>query len=238
MLAARHTRDMFFAEVKNGPTQGTTHLRLDALAIAKSWSPIRLMAYEVMVSRADWLQDRKWEAYIPLAHHFSIVCEVGVVKLEELPPSVGLLEVSSTGQSLKWIQRPVYRDIHLPARLLLYLLMSRTIGDPHRPRERTREERMAYWREVLAEGKSIDYLVKDKIRTRIRNAERAGGRADELGELEEWLLSEGADRWGTTRPRTCCGPRARQPRSCYPLGRRSRRYPISLPLMPAAPIAM
>lgn len=201
LLAARHTRDLFFAEVKDGPSIFGGHLRLDALAIAKSWSPVRLMAYEVKVSRADWLGDRKWEAYLALAHHLTIVSPPGVLKPEEVPGDVGILEVSSTGASLRWVRKAAYRSIQVPSDLLLYLLMSRVVpGDPHMPRERTREERMAQWRERLAEGKSIDYAVKEKIRQRIRYAERAGERGEDLQELEAWLASKGA-RWGTLRAR-------------------------------------
>ena len=140
LLRARHTRDLFWSEVKDGPTWNGAPMRLDALAIAKSWSPVRLMGYEIKVSRGDWLGDRKWEQYRTLVHNMTIVAAPGVAQPEEIPEGVGLLEVASTGNSLRWVRKSVYREIELPGPLLLYLLMSRTVpGDPHAPRERTRK---------------------------------------------------------------------------------------------------
>ncbi len=42
-LAKRHKDDMFFTEVKNGPTQTVAHhSRIDALAIKISWTRFRI----------------------------------------------------------------------------------------------------------------------------------------------------------------------------------------------------
>lgn len=201
LLAARHTRDLFFPEVKDGPSIFGGHLRLDALAIAKSWSPVRLMAYEVKTSRSDWLGDRKWEAYLDLAHHLTIVSPSGVLHPEEVPAEVGILEVSSTGASLRWIRKAAYRAIRVPSDLLLYLLMSRVVpGNPHAIKPLSRDERIAEWRDRLNEGRSIDYAIKEKIRERIQAAERAGRLGPELQDLEVWLASKG-QRWGSLRER-------------------------------------
>lgn len=197
LLAARHSRDLFFSEVKDGPTWGTTHLRLDALAIAKSWSPVRLSAYEVKVSRSDWLGDRKWESYRDLAHTLTIAAPRGVVEISELPDGIGLLEVSSTGKSLRCVRKAAYRDVPLPGELLLYLLMSRTIpGDPRAARERTREERIAEWKQRMVDSKEVGYWVHEKTRERIRRLEDAARREPELAALDAWLHAHGARPWG------------------------------------------
>lgn len=60
-LARRHKEDMFFTEVKDGPT-GYQYSRIDALAIKISWSKYQLTGYEVKVSRSDFLRDSKWQA--------------------------------------------------------------------------------------------------------------------------------------------------------------------------------
>lgn len=190
LLAKRHTRDLFFSEVKDGPTCLGSHLRIDALAIAKSWSPVRLMGYEIKVSRSDWLSDQKWTEYLKLTTHFSIAAPTGVVQLEELPPGVGYVEVSSAGKSLRTIRKPAYSDISLPADLLLYLLMSRMVpGDPHRY-EWTRERRMELWREKLArdrDGRLIGRAVGERLRNRIEELEHGSRFGDQPIELDRWL---------------------------------------------------
>jgi hypothetical protein len=196
LLEAKHGRDLFFSEVKDGPTWGGTHLRLDAIAIRKSWSPVRIMAYEVKVSRSDWLNDRKWEAYLPLAHELSIVAPKDVVRLDELPEKVGLFEVAATGGALRTQRKPTFREIEPPWSLLLYLLMSRTIpGDPHAGHKPTREERIASWKASVEGGRDLAYRVSDGLRKRIEAAERAGRKAPELDDLEEWL-HENKCGWG------------------------------------------
>lgn len=197
LLADKHGRDVFFAEVKDGPTWGSAPMRLDALAIRKSWSPVSLFGYEVKVSRSDWLGDRKWEAYRSLAHYFSIVAAPDVVKPEEVPQGVGLLVVSSTGTSLRTVLKCARREIEPPWPLLLYLLMSRT--EPSRAwseRQQSREERIERWKKILADSRSIDFEVKDKIRARIKGLESAARRADELAALDRWLDENGGGRWG------------------------------------------
>ncbi|MFQ8765690.1 MAG: terminase small subunit [Oscillospiraceae bacterium] len=65
-IAHRHASDMFFTEVKDGPTQIVNHhSRIDALAIKLSWTNFAIIGYEVKVARSDFLRDEKWRAYSP-----------------------------------------------------------------------------------------------------------------------------------------------------------------------------
>lgn len=63
-LRLKHANDFFLTEVKNGPSgwQGS-NVRMDAMAIKKSWSQPNIIGYEIKVSRADFEQDHKWPKY-------------------------------------------------------------------------------------------------------------------------------------------------------------------------------
>ena len=76
-LKAKHTDDVFVAECKNGPTHTASHRRLDAWVMKKSWSPITMLGYEIKQSRSDFLQDNKWQAYLPCCHQLYFVCPKG-----------------------------------------------------------------------------------------------------------------------------------------------------------------
>jgi hypothetical protein len=62
-LSKRHKDDYFLTEVKDGPTMGASHARIDAWAMKKSWSKPLVWGYEIKVSRSDFLNDTKWPAY-------------------------------------------------------------------------------------------------------------------------------------------------------------------------------
>ena len=49
--------------------------------------------YEIKISRADFLQDKKWESYLKFCNWFYFVAPVGIIDPEELPESIGLIEI-------------------------------------------------------------------------------------------------------------------------------------------------
>lgn len=76
--------------------------RLDAVVV-RMWAQAVLHVFEVKASRADWLREikhpRKAEAALPFADHFWLaIAEKGVVRLEEVPDSWGLVVLQSNGQ--------------------------------------------------------------------------------------------------------------------------------------------
>jgi hypothetical protein len=208
-LSARHRRDLVFPEVKDGPTWGAAPMRIDLVAIAKSWSPVRISGYEIKVSRSDWLADDKWMAYTRLCHRFSIAAPKGIVLPTEIPPGIGLVEATARG--LRTVLKPVHTDPDPDATvlMLLYLLMFRTVpGDPLSLAARSREDRIEVWRSRLAEkdaARRVGYAVASKLRERLRELESAGKNAiangDAMQEVERWLIEVGADRWGNLRAR-------------------------------------
>ncbi len=49
--------------------------------------------YEIKISRADFLSDKKWESYLKYCTWFYFVAPEGIIKKEELPEKVGLMEI-------------------------------------------------------------------------------------------------------------------------------------------------
>lgn len=212
LLRARHAADVFVAECKDGPTisRGGRHLRLDAWAMPRSWTHPETYGYEVKVSRADWVRDRKLEDYFGLTDYFCVVAPRGVVDPAELPAAVGYLEVATTGTRLLTKRRPTRlpADEARVARLLRYVLMSRATIDGEAP-VRTVDQ----WRAWLAqkeEDQRIGHAVSrrlraiyqrdvEAVRARLRDLERREAAVASfdarLSQLGVSLVNAGNGRW-------------------------------------------
>ena len=68
-----------------------TDIRFDVIGIQRAKRTSRIV--EVKSCRADFLADSKWEKYLPFATHFYFAAPAGVIKPEELPATVGLVEI-------------------------------------------------------------------------------------------------------------------------------------------------
>lgn len=147
-LRSKHSDDVIVPECKDGPTHSTTHLRLDYWVLRRSWTRPAMIGYEVKTSRADFLRDQKWPQYLPLCNELWLVEAVrGIIQPEELPETVGLYRLA--GSRLVTVRKSVWREIPPPESLLTYVIMCRSrIGREH---GETREQRVAYWREWLAD---------------------------------------------------------------------------------------
>jgi len=185
LLSEKHHTDIFVPECKDGPTHTAANLyKLDAWAMARSWIHPCTTGYEIKVSRSDWLQDRKFIEYAKLVHEMYIVSPKGIVMPEELPDGIGLMWVASTGTRLFTKRRAVYRDIELPASLLVYVLMCRaTIDVKDKPTRRTRDD----WERALADDKD-DALFGALLGGRIK--ERFAKRVIEVGQENKRLQSD------------------------------------------------
>ena len=49
--------------------------------------------YEIKVSREDYLSDKKWQKYLPYCSWFYFIAPEGIIKKEELPEGIGLIEI-------------------------------------------------------------------------------------------------------------------------------------------------
>lgn len=126
LLRARYTRNAgngpeyaFMRGVRNAAGYGATR-SFDAVAIAL-WPSrhLELTIFEVKVSRSDWLRelkanpnggttlDDKAGHALELADRFVVVAPAGIVRLDELPPGWGLLEVvERAGVALRMVVEP------------------------------------------------------------------------------------------------------------------------------------
>lgn len=65
-------------------------IRFDILGINRSKREIRII--EVKSCRRDFTSDKKWESYLPYCTHFAFAAPKGVIKKDELPKGIGLIE--------------------------------------------------------------------------------------------------------------------------------------------------
>ncbi len=180
LLAARHSKDLFVGECKDGPTQSVRHyLRLDAWVMKRSWSNPCSIGYEIKVSRPDFVRDEKMRSYIPLCHQFYVVAPSGIVDKSELPEGAGLICPTTNATRLLTKVKAVYRDIEWPVELLRYILMAR-VGKVGRSVEQYEgTDKSAFWRQWLETreinrefGWAVRGALREEINKRIIDVER------------------------------------------------------------------
>jgi len=194
LLRKRHDDDVFISQCKDGPSW-TGHLRMDAWVMRRSWSKPCVWGYEIKSSRADFLSDDKWHAYLPCCNRFAFVCPHGEISPDELPAEVGVLWMTRTGSRLIAKRKPVHRDVTIPEEMFRYILMSRAEIVPPRLFGRGVDDTSdrEWWRQWM-EQKRIDHrfgrrvssevsrrLAEEITRVRAEN-ERL---AERIGDLEK-----------------------------------------------------
>ena len=191
LLAAKHSKDVFVDECKNGRSYGHGLLRLDAWAMRRSWANFGTIGYEIKVNRQDFLRDEKWKGYLSMCHEFYFVAPKGVIEPDELPPEAGLVVPSANCKRLLTKKKAPSRQIEFPEDVFVYILMCRTtVG---RELGKTREQRVAGWRRWLEDrtaNKDLGYRVSGAVakhaaemEVRAHRAERTAKRACEVEEI-------------------------------------------------------
>lgn len=104
VLASKHTRDIFVPHCKIGQSYGNGQLILDAWVMPFSWTK-PIIGYEVKVSRGDFRRDRKWAGYLQYCNLFYFVTPWGLIGKGEIPEEAGLIYLTKTGSSLRYIKR-------------------------------------------------------------------------------------------------------------------------------------
>jgi hypothetical protein len=211
LLEAKHTKDLFVAECKNGSSWFTRGLlMLDALVIKRSWSNPLTTGYEIKVSRNDFVRDDKWPKYLDYCNEFYFVCPPDIIQPNELADGVGLYWVSKQGKRLFLKKKAAYRKLEIPSELYLYILMCRTKIVDSTYILGVQQEPVEYWRRWLkekAEKRDIGYRVSESIRRIVQ--ERIEQVSDEndrirrenegLQEIKDYCEKLGIkrfDRWG------------------------------------------
>jgi hypothetical protein len=185
-LAKRHWQDFFLTEVKNGATHTNNELlKMDAMAIKKSWANPCITGYEVKVDRSDFTRDNKWPGYMAYCNQFSFVCQTGLIQPDELPIEVGLIYYNPEKHSLTTKRKALYRNVDIPSAVLYYIIMNRLDNDRHpffsNQREfiksymQDKEDRQALGRQfgikISREIKEMRERTKDLERDKERNRE-------------------------------------------------------------------
>jgi hypothetical protein len=171
-LAKKHYNDFFITECKNGPTWFGGHLRMDAVAIKKSWANPCITVYEVKVSHSDFVNDSKWPQYLQYCHRFYFACPEGLIAKKELPDGAGLVYVKPDG-SVRTVKAPPCRAIEPDAEFFRYILFSRLDSD-RLPFYSDRKEYLKDW-------------IADKNDGRRLGREVGGRMAQEIERLQDKL---------------------------------------------------
>jgi hypothetical protein len=201
-LSEKHQKDFFLTEVKTGPTWNAKPgelSKIDALAMKKSWAKPCLTAYEVKVSRQDFLNDHKYHAYFDYCHVFYFVCPNGIIKSDELADEIGLLWYNEGKITTK--KKALFRPITIPASMLYYIVLSRIESDRHPFFTSEKAYQEAFLRnqkdaELLrfkVESKAVEDIValKKKIEELERKIEHGKKSADQMNEVKKILLKHG-----------------------------------------------
>lgn len=174
---------LFLTEVKTGPTwyAGEDSLmKIDALSLKLSWAKPCITAFEIKVSRSDFMNDDKWPGYLDYCHRFYFVCPSGLISRDEVSPEVGLIYVNDAGNLLTR-KKSLFRNIDLPWTLFYHLVISH-MKQPKHPFFNDEREYM----EALAADKPIkrqlELAVSEKKRSRIPELEKENQQL--LDELE------------------------------------------------------
>lgn len=184
-IAKRHAADLFFTEVKNGPTQIVNHhSKIDALAMKISWTNFTITGYEVKVARSDFLRDEKWRAYLPMCNQLYFAVAPGVCDPSEVPEVCGLVTVTQKG-ALRTVRKAPWRDIDPPVEMFMYLMFN-YIGAYHgrdvalpRAEQLLRDERLDLFRKYLddqADMKEIGRRVGGKLGREVSELRRENDR--------------------------------------------------------------
>ena len=165
LLKNKHSKDLCVHECKNGPTWTSNKVkRFDLWVMKRSYTEPMTLIYEIKVSRQDFLQDDKYQTYLPYCTDFYFVAPPGIIIPDEVPVEAGLLISSKNATMLYCKKKAPHRNIEIPVGVYKYILMSRTrIVDGYEQKQDQRE----YWRNWLEnkkENQKLGYNVSRKIR--------------------------------------------------------------------------
>ncbi|CVK18484.1 MmcB family DNA repair protein [Sporomusa sphaeroides] len=115
----------FFAHVY----RGTKGYILDGFAMSQAYRNMRTIGYEVKVSRNDFLQDKKWQNYLPVCNTFYFVSPPEVIRKDDLPAGIGLYHV--VDNRLVCVKKAKRNEFDKDAvfEVLQYIVLSRGLSE-------------------------------------------------------------------------------------------------------------
>lgn len=165
-LQAKHDNlgDIFAAQVKLGSAGSKI---MDAVAIKKTWSPVTIIAYEIKVSRQDFLSDQKHPVYMENCNLFYFVTLKDIVKEGEIPEGAGHMIYSPDTGKLRTVKKAPYRKTPVNPNVLLHIMFwkaDRYFGYRTRAEMladyQAKKELWAIGQEVAAKISNLEYQIK------------------------------------------------------------------------------
>ena len=177
---------MVWLDMQLGPAGS---MRPDVFTIERTYTALNTRAFEVKVSRSDFLADAtagKAQGYRSVAGALVFAAPKGLLKREEIPDGCGLIERGESGW--RWARKPVISRIEtLPTKVWLKLLMD-GIERVHDPRGQLRRQRVnEYTQQRRAEqmlGAELGGLLADRERARLELQFEASRLRDEAAAIQ------------------------------------------------------
>jgi hypothetical protein len=136
------------------------------LWVMERWKERQYIGYEIKVDRQDFLNDNKWQNYLPYCTCFYFVAPKGVIKENELPPETGYLEVSKNCKMLYTKKKAIIQEKEIPESVFRYIILNRAKICKNYAEIHT-QSGLEYWKEWLKEKdekKLVGHAASEKIR--------------------------------------------------------------------------
>ena len=185
LLNERHAGHIRAAQCKMG-WSGTSIM--DYWVMIPTWTRIHTIGYEIKVSRADFLRDAKWKDYLPACNQFFFCAPKGIIRKDELPKEVGMIEPFSTGNGLRITKQAPDGEVDNLAVLncLRHVVMWKQVSSRH--------ERAKQWLQEIKDCENIGYqvgqvinkIVEKRVGEVEKEANEISNENERLKTIKEW----------------------------------------------------
>ncbi len=110
LIQQKYQNDTVISQCKTDSTYGGSFSQFDCWVAHKTWGTPTCTGFEVKVSRSDFLDDRKWQDYLPYCQAFYFVSPAKVIRAGEVPAEAGLMWASAT--EFRIVKRGFYECFH------------------------------------------------------------------------------------------------------------------------------
>lgn len=185
-LSVKHSKDYFITECKSGPTWfSNSLLRMDAVAIRKSWANGCITVYEIKTSRADFLSDDKWVGYMKFCDCFYFACPKGIITKKDIEAfsvhGVGLVYVNDNGY-VHTVVKALNRQIPYDPDFLMYIIMNAISSD----RIPFYSKKADYFRDWLANREDTWALGREVSTALVQQLSKVQREFDKLRDSLSW----------------------------------------------------